>query len=62
MADRIILLDTSILIDLFRKTEKANSTFVKLAMEGFGFKISAITEYEIYSGATTVQLHSGMSF
>lgn len=56
MADKIILLDTSILIELFRKTDKTNSRFVKLAVEGFEFQISAITEYEIYSGATVSQL------
>ena len=56
MADKIILLDTSILIELFHKTDKTNSRFVKLAVEGFEFQISAITEYEIYSGATVSQL------
>lgn len=56
MADKIVLADTSILIDLFRKSEKANSKFVQLALQGYQFQISAITEYEIYSGATTIQL------
>lgn len=56
MANKIILADTSILIDLFRKSDKENSRFVKLALEGYEFQISAITEYEIYSGANTAQL------
>lgn len=56
MADKIVLADTSILIDLFRKTDKPNSMFVKLAMQGYQFQISAITNYEVYSGATTAQL------
>lgn len=56
MADKIVLADTSILIDLFRKAEKTNSKFVQLALQGFQFQISAITEYEVYSGATTAQL------
>lgn len=56
MADKIVLADTSILIDLFRKSEKANSKFVQLALQGYQFQISAITEYEVYSGATTAQL------
>lgn len=30
MADKIILIDTSILIDLFRKTDKSNATLVSL--------------------------------
>jgi predicted nucleic acid-binding protein len=59
MADKIILLDTSILIELFPKTDKTNSRFVKVAVEGFEFQISAITEYEIYSGAT-VSLSNGL--
>ncbi len=56
MADKIVLADTSILIDLFRKTKKVNSKFVQLALEGYEFQISAITAYEVYSGATIAQL------
>lgn len=56
MADKVILADTSILIDLFRKSEKSNSKFVQLALQGCQFQISAITRYEVYSGATTAQL------
>jgi len=56
MADKIILVDTSILIDYYRKTEKANSTWVALVRQGYKFAISAVTKYEIYSGATKNQL------
>ncbi|MCF0058434.1 type II toxin-antitoxin system VapC family toxin [Dyadobacter sp. CY356] len=56
MAEKIVLVDTSILIDLFRKTDKNNSKLLALLRQGYSFKISAITEYEIYSGATTNQL------
>lgn len=56
MADKIVLADTSILIDLFRKTEKTNSRFVQLALQGYQFQISVITQFEVYSGATTAQL------
>jgi tRNA(fMet)-specific endonuclease VapC len=56
MEDNIVLADTSILIDYFRKTEKSNSTLVKLFRQGYNFCISAITEYEIYSGATESQI------
>ena len=52
MAIKVILVDTSILIDYFRKTEKSNSALVRLFDRGYDFCISAITEYEIYSGAT----------
>lgn len=56
MADKIVLADTSILIDLFRKSDKNNSKFVQLALQGYQFQISAISEYEVYSGATISQL------
>lgn len=56
MADKIILADTSILIDYFRKTDKANSKLIALFDEGYNFNISAITHYEIYAGATLIQL------
>ncbi len=55
MADKIVLANTSILIDYFRKTDKSKSTLVKLFDEGNDFCISAITEYEIYSGTTELQ-------
>lgn len=57
MADKIILVDTSILIDLFRKTDKTNSTLVALVREGYAYCISAVTEYEIYTGALLGQIH-----
>ncbi len=56
MADKIILVDTSILIDYYRKTEKANSAWIALVRQGYKFAISAVTKYEIYSGATKNQL------
>ncbi len=56
MADKVILADTSILIDYFRKTDKANSRLIALFDQGYDFNISAITHYEIYSGAMSAQL------
>lgn len=56
MADKIVLADTSILIDYFRKSDKSNSILVKLFRRGYDFCISSVTEYEIYSGATQAQL------
>ena len=56
MADKIILVDTSILIDYYRKTNKANSAWVALIDKGYEFAISAITKYELYSGATQSQI------
>ena len=56
MADKIVLVDTSILIDYYRKTDKNNSTWIDLVRQGYSFAISAVTKYEIYSGATSNQL------
>jgi predicted nucleic acid-binding protein len=56
MADKIVLVDTSILIDLFRKTDKANSALVSLVRQGYIYCISAVTEYEIYTGTTSEQV------
>ncbi len=56
MADKVVLVDTSILIDYYRKTEKSNSIWVSLVRRGYQFQISTITKYEIYSGATPNQL------
>lgn len=56
MANELILLDTSILIDYFRKTNKKNAYFYQLvATQQYTFAVSVITEYEIYLGATKNQ-------
>jgi len=55
MADNIILIDTSILIDYFRKSDKANSKLISLVKSGYNFQISSVTEYEIFAGATIMQ-------
>lgn len=56
MAEKVVLVDTSILIDYYRKTDKSNSVWVSLVRQGFEFVISAVTKYEIYSGATQNQI------
>lgn len=56
MADKLILVGTSVLIDYYRKTDKSNSVWVALVRHGYKFAISAITKYEIYSGASQSQL------
>ncbi|WP_439557307.1 type II toxin-antitoxin system VapC family toxin [Dyadobacter sp.] len=50
------MIDTSILIDFYRKTDKNKSAWVNLVREGYDFAISVVTKYEIYSGATESQL------
>ncbi|HEV2832825.1 MAG TPA: type II toxin-antitoxin system VapC family toxin [Hanamia sp.] len=56
MAEEIIMIDTSILIDFYRRTDKNKSMWLSLVRKGYHFAISAITKYEIYSGATRNQL------
>lgn len=56
MADKIVLADTSLLIDLFRKTDKSNATLIALVRQSYTYTISAVTEYEIYSGAALGQV------
>jgi len=51
-----ILVDSSILIDYFRKTNKDRTEWMKLADQKFKFATSVIAKYEIYSGATDHQL------
>jgi tRNA(fMet)-specific endonuclease VapC len=55
MADNIILVDTSILIDYFRKPDKTKSKLISLIRTGYRFQISSITEYEIFAGSTPTQ-------
>lgn len=46
----MILLDTSILIDYYRKKNKQNTRFVSLQRDYSHFLISSISEYEIRVG------------
>jgi len=54
MGEKLVLLDTSILIEFFRKTEKINSRLYQLFDVFDAFGISVITEYEIFIGATSI--------
>nr|NQU89907.1 type II toxin-antitoxin system VapC family toxin [Bacteroidota bacterium] len=51
----MICLDTSVLIDFFRKKDKTKSFFHALAGEYDLFAVSAITEYEVYVGSNIEQ-------
>ena len=55
MENQIICLDTSVLIDYFRKVNKSKSYFYELTKEYDLFAVSAITEYEIYYGSNIDQ-------
>lgn len=56
MAGGLILVNTTILIDFFRKTDKAKSALVGLVERGYSYHISAVTEFEVYTGASLGQL------
>jgi predicted nucleic acid-binding protein len=56
MAKQIVLLDTSILIDFFRKSHKEKSKWFELIKAGNEFAISVVTEYEILIGSNDEQL------
>lgn len=47
----MIVLDTSILIEYFRKSKKENSAFYQIAQTESYFAITSITKYEIDVGA-----------
>lgn len=42
MADKIVLVDASILIDYYRKTDKENSVWVSLVRQGYSFAVSVV--------------------
>lgn len=56
MADKRLMVDSSVLIDYFRKTDKANSRLVSHFSQYKHLYISAITEYEIITGASAAHL------
>lgn len=62
MADKKIMIDTSILIEYFRKTDKSKSKLLKYFKGSYQLYISSITEFEIFNGATEAhkQFWSGL--
>jgi predicted nucleic acid-binding protein len=51
----MILLDSSVLIELFRTPNKEKTLFYKLSSEENDFAISIITHYEIFTGSNDKQ-------
>lgn len=62
MENEMILLDTSILIDHFRKKDKTKTIFVKLSQIHMQVAISTVTEFEIYIGVPENQKQLWDSF
>ena len=56
MEGKLILVDTSVLIDYYRKTDKEKTAWLSLVRQGYSFAISVVTKYEIYTGATPSQV------
>jgi len=54
--EEVICIDTSILLEYFRKTKKGNSFFYQLIEKNLVFTVSVITEFEIYCGSTDQQV------
>jgi len=55
MENALICLDTSVLIDYYRKKDKSKSLFLRLTEQYALFAVSAVTEYEIYLGNSEEQ-------
>ena len=55
MEKSLICLDTSILIDYYRKKDKSKSLFFKLTERYSLFAVSSVTEYELYLGNSEEQ-------
>lgn len=56
MADKKLMIDSSILIDYFRKTDKAKSRLIAHFRNYGHIYISSITEFEVVNGATKEHL------
>jgi tRNA(fMet)-specific endonuclease VapC len=55
MANSKLLIDTSIIIDHFRKKDKSNTRLVQLYKE-YVLCVSSITAFELYNGASSPNL------
>jgi len=55
MENTVICLDTSVLIDYYRKKDKSKSLFFRLTKTYSTFAVSAVTEYELYLGNSDEQ-------
>jgi tRNA(fMet)-specific endonuclease VapC len=51
----LICLDSSVLIEYFRKKNKTETVFSKLSLQYSGFIIPSVVHFEIYSGSTLQQ-------
>lgn len=62
MENKVVLLDTSVLIEYYRKKDKSKAILFNLSKTYPEFVISAVTYFEIYTGASPDQLEFWNSF
>ncbi len=62
MEKQVVFLDSSVLIDYFRKQKKSNSFFYQLTKKSSLFSVSSITEFEIYIRSNELQDPFGDKF
>ena len=55
MESELICVDTSVLIDYYRKQDKSKTLFHQLALQYSNIAVSAITQYEILVGSNQEQ-------
>lgn len=56
MADKKLMVDSTILIDYFRKTDKNNSRLISHFKNYDRLFISSVTEFEVINGSTPIHL------
>lgn len=57
MADKKIMIDSTVLINFFRKTDKSNARLTYLFKQYDQIFISVVTEFEIEAGLSNVHMH-----
>jgi len=62
MEKEIILLDTGILIEYFRKKDKEKSILYQLSLDSYEFKVASITQYEVLLGSNDSQITFGRNY
>ena len=62
MENQVVLLDTSVLIDFFRKQNKRNSFFYSLSAKKIKFTVSTITRFEVFAGQSNSQNSFWLNF
>jgi predicted nucleic acid-binding protein len=60
--ERMILLDTSVLIELFRAKDKSKTLFFQLSAKEDLFAVSALTHYETFIGVRPAQIDFWLDF